>query len=79
MYRFSKNVNLSNLMRKLPWAKPTFHEVRRSCKQLDKVRRCEKKLYKVCKICEQLYEVCGTCQQHLESLITPEMFGNRLK
>ena len=70
---FSKTVNLSNLTWKLPWVKPTFYKVHRSCKQLNEVNRSGKALHKVDKICKQcyevhriyhqLYEVCKICKQ----------------
>ena len=76
MYRFSKKVSLSNRTWKLPWTKPTFYKVRRSCKQLNEVsisgkaphevhKICEK-LCEVRRICKQLYQVCRICQKLYE-------------
>ena len=63
MCRFFKKVTLSNLTRKLLWAKLTFYKVCRSCKLLNEVSRSGKALHEVRKICEQLYKVCRICQQ----------------
>ena len=54
------------LMWKLPWAKPNFYKVRRSCKQLNEVSKSGKILHKVSKISEQFYEDLRICQQHYE-------------
>ena len=56
IYEFSKKVSLSNLMLmwKLPWAKPTFYKVCRSCKQLNKVSTSGETLHKASKIWEHL-------------------------
>ena len=66
MYGFSKKVSLSNLTWKLPWVKPTFYKVHRSCKQLSEVSRSGKALHEVSKIFEQLYEVHRIYQQLYE-------------
>ena len=73
IYRFSKKVSVSNRTWKLPWVKPTFYKVRRSCKQLNEVSRSGKafdevpkiweQLYKVCRIRQRIYKVCGTRKQ----------------
>ena len=61
-----RTISFSNLTWKLPWTKPTFCKVCRSCKQLNEALRSEKALHEVPKICEQLYEVPRICQRPYE-------------